>query len=127
MARGGMRRLAPGDSGRGQGDGSGPVTPAQAGPGGWLSGSLGALPSFVGAAGPAIGAAGPATLARTADVAGGLVLDVAEYGPLGTSDDSATFQGAFSAAAGAGGALVVAPSGSYRVTGLRVGSGVKIW
>jgi polygalacturonase len=54
------------------------------------------------------------------------VPSVAEYGQLGTSNDSATFQAALSAAA-AGGATVVAPPGSYRVTGLRVDWGVKMW
>ena len=57
----------------------------------------------------------------------GPVLSVAEYGQLGTSNDSATFQAALNAAAAAGGATVVAPQGAYRVTGLRVGSGVKVW
>src|SRR6516164_3960905 len=54
-------------------------------------------------------------------------LSVAEYGQLGTSNDSATFPAALNAAAAGGGAAVVAPQGAYRVTGRRVGSGVKVW
>ncbi|HME04253.1 MAG TPA: right-handed parallel beta-helix repeat-containing protein [Solirubrobacteraceae bacterium] len=57
----------------------------------------------------------------------GLVINVAEYGSLGTANDSAAFQAAFNAASAGGGAVVVAPYGSYNVTNLHVGSGVKVW
>lgn len=77
---------------------------------------------------------GPAALAaalrppRPASAGGpGLVIDVSEYGPLGSSNDTATFEAAFSAASVAGGAIVVAPYGSYFVTNLHVGSGVTVW
>jgi hypothetical protein len=56
-----------------------------------------------------------------------LQINVAEYGTLGTSNDSATFQAALDAANAAGGAVVVAPYGSYRVTNLRVKTGTKLW
>ena len=56
-----------------------------------------------------------------------LVINVGDYGALGTSDDTATFEAAFNAASGAGGAAVVAPPGSYFVTNLHVGSGVTVW
>lgn len=57
----------------------------------------------------------------------GLVIDVAEYGSLGSSDDTATFEAAFNAAVLAGGGVVVAPYGAYFVTNLHVGAGVKVW
>ena len=85
-------------------------------------------------------------LLKTAGVAGGLAtagflleadaaaasgaevqINVAEYGTLGTSDDSAAFQAALNAAGAAGGAQVVAPYGSYNVTNLAVSSGTQIW
>lgn len=43
--------------------------------------------------------------------------DVREYGTVGTSDDTATFQSAIDAAHAAGGGVVVAPAGTYTFLG----------
>ncbi|HME03569.1 MAG TPA: right-handed parallel beta-helix repeat-containing protein [Solirubrobacteraceae bacterium] len=53
-------------------------------------------------------------------------INVADYGALGTSDDSATFQAALDAVP-PGGAQVVAPYGSYNVTNLSIASATHIW
>jgi hypothetical protein len=85
------------------------------------------------------------SLIKTAGVAGGLGLagslldsdpalatgsalqiNVAEYGTLGTSNDTATFQAALNAVP-EGGAQVVAPYGSYKVSNLSIKSGTRIW
>jgi hypothetical protein len=63
----------------------------------------------------------PALAAGTA-----LQINVAEYGTLGTSNDTATFQAALNAVP-AGGAQVVAPYGAYKVSNLSVKSGTRIW
>jgi hypothetical protein len=61
----------------------------------------------------------------TSSAAGtGVEIDVADFGTLGTSDDSATFQAALDAVP-PGSAQVVAPPGSYSVSNLTVNSGIS--
>ena len=72
-------------------------------------------------------AAGSLLDVSTSSAAGAEVeIDVADFGTLGTSDDSATFQAALDAVP-AGGAQVVAPHGSYSVSNLTVHSGTHVW
>lgn len=57
-----------------------------------------------------------------------LIINVAEYGTLGTANDTTVFQKAFKAAQEAGGAIVECPAGSYNVTDIKIkGSGITVW
>lgn len=75
----------------------------------------------LGAGASSAAAAGMLLRPSSAAAAGGaLQINVAEYGTLGTADDSMTFQKALNAVP-EGGAQVVAPYGTYNVSGLTIG------